>query len=206
MPAALPLRGFGVPAISEGFAAAALGTYRLAGNPRQVVPNAGGLLVATAVHAQFPEPLCRAFVDAIQCLFDLGQPMQACTLQQALESVPPRPVDSFPRATQDGAGIFPGLVGAASGARGRLQSSPCGSSCMHSSCNAKPHLACVRLLRSIARIRYLRSPRLLICGKCGSNGPTPWATQVHLIGRLHLANRMQLSHWHAWQPCWGIRM
>ena len=51
MPAALPLRGFGVPAISEGFAAAALGTYRLAGNPRQVVPNAGGLLVAKAVHA-----------------------------------------------------------------------------------------------------------------------------------------------------------
>ena len=56
--------------------------------------------------AQFPDPLCRAFGDAIQCLFDLGQPMQACTLQQALESVPPRPVDSFPRATQDGAGIY----------------------------------------------------------------------------------------------------
>ena len=88
----------------------------------------------------------------------------------------------------------------------RTYSSPCASSCIPSSCNAKPHLAYVRLSQSIARIRYLRSPRLLICGKCGSNGPTPWATQVHLIGRLHLANRMQLSHWHAWQPCWGIRM
>ena len=54
-----------------------------------------------------------------RCLFDLGQPMQACTLQQALESVSSRPVDSFPRATQDGAGDvqLPGLVGAAFGAR-----------------------------------------------------------------------------------------
>ena len=40
-----------MPAISEGFAAAALGTDRLAGNPRQVVPYSGGLLVAKAVHA-----------------------------------------------------------------------------------------------------------------------------------------------------------
>ena len=51
MPAALPLGRFGVPAVLEGFAAAVLGTDRLAGNPRQVVPNAGGLLVAKAVHA-----------------------------------------------------------------------------------------------------------------------------------------------------------
>ena len=51
MPAALPLGRFGVPAVLEGFAAAALGTDRLAGNPRQVVPNAGGLLVAKAVPA-----------------------------------------------------------------------------------------------------------------------------------------------------------
>ena len=51
MPAALPLSGFGVPAISEGFAAAVLGADRLAGNPRQVVPYSGGLLVAKAVHA-----------------------------------------------------------------------------------------------------------------------------------------------------------
>ena len=88
----------------------------------------------------------------------------------------------------------------------RTYSSPCASSCIPSSCNAKPHLAYVRLSQSIARIRYLRSPRLLICGKCGSNGPTPWDTRVPLIGRLHLANRMQLRHWHAWQLCWGIRM
>ena len=51
MPAAPPLRGFGVPAVLESFAAAALGADRLAGNPRQVVPNAGGLLVAKAVPA-----------------------------------------------------------------------------------------------------------------------------------------------------------
>ena len=46
--------------------------------------------------AQFPEPLCKAFVCAIQCLFDVGQPLQACTLLQALESLPSRPLDSFP--------------------------------------------------------------------------------------------------------------
>ena len=40
-----------MPAISEGFAAAVLGADRLAGNPRQVVPYSGGLLVAKAVHA-----------------------------------------------------------------------------------------------------------------------------------------------------------
>ena len=51
MPAALPLGRFGVQAVLEGFAASALGTDWLAGNPRQVVPNAGGLLVAKAVHA-----------------------------------------------------------------------------------------------------------------------------------------------------------
>ena len=51
VPAALPLGRFGVPAVLEGFAASALGTDWLAGNPRQVVPNAGGLLVAKAVHA-----------------------------------------------------------------------------------------------------------------------------------------------------------
>ena len=56
--------------------------------------------------AQFPEPLCNAFVCAIQGLFDVGQPLQACTLLQALESLPSRPLDSFPRATQDGAGIY----------------------------------------------------------------------------------------------------
>ena len=51
MPAALPLSGFGVPAVLEGFAAAVLGADRLAGNPRQVVPDSGGLLVAKAVHS-----------------------------------------------------------------------------------------------------------------------------------------------------------
>ena len=56
--------------------------------------------------AQFPAPLCKAFVCAIQCLFDVGQPLQACTLLQALESLPSRPLESFPRATQDGAGIY----------------------------------------------------------------------------------------------------
>ena len=56
--------------------------------------------------AQFPEPLCKAFVCAIAHLFDVGQPLQACTLLQALESLPSRPLESFPRATQDGAGIY----------------------------------------------------------------------------------------------------
>ena len=56
--------------------------------------------------AQFPEPLCKAFVCAIECLFDVGQPLQACTLLQALGSLPSRPLESFPRATQDGAGIY----------------------------------------------------------------------------------------------------
>ena len=45
------LSGFGVLAVLEGFAAAALGAGRLAGNPRQVFPNADGLLVAKAVPA-----------------------------------------------------------------------------------------------------------------------------------------------------------
>ena len=56
--------------------------------------------------AQFPGPLCKAFVDSIQDLFVGGAPLSASTMQQVLASVPVRPVDAFPRATQDGAGIY----------------------------------------------------------------------------------------------------
>ena len=40
-----------MPAVLESFAAAVLGADRLAGNPRQVVPDSGGLLVLKAVRA-----------------------------------------------------------------------------------------------------------------------------------------------------------
>ena len=49
---------------------------------------------------------CKAFVDSIQDLFVGGAPLSASTMQQVLASVPVRPVDDFPRATQDGAGIY----------------------------------------------------------------------------------------------------
>ena len=159
--------------------------------------------------AQFPEPLCRAFVDAIQGLFDLGQPVQACTLQQALESLPPRPVDSLPRATQDGAGIYsfpdwsvppPGLEDVFKPLRQQLHA-------FFMQCKAPSRLRqavaghCKAPLFTQSEVAHMRQMWQQWSDSLSHTGSFDWS-----IAPGRLARHMQLRHWHAWQPCWGIRM
>ena len=112
-----------------------------------------------------------------------GQPVQPCTMQQALDELLPRPVDSFPRATQDGAGIYsypdwsvppPGVDDVFKPPRKQLHD-------FFLRCKAPARLRQAVCPKS-AKIPCLQSQRLIRCALCGNSGLRMRAMQAPLIG------------------------
>ena len=156
--------------------------------------------------AQFPVPLCKAFADCIQDLFSCGAPLPASTVQQVLDTIPVRPVESFPVQLKMGPGSTVSLIGQLHLRGLRMSSNHCDKIFTISSCSAGSRHACVKLSQISARTPCLQHLKWLTCAHCGSNGPRHRATQVPSTGRSLQVSLMPLRHGRDWQVCLRIGM